>query len=149
MRRAALAAPAILLFLYVSAFADPPVVTVGIVSDGPLARTMLNAEFILAEARNVLGSSLEIKIPDSKRLDGGWTRSGIRTALDCQLADPQVDVVVTLGLVSCYEAAHREPLAKPVIAPIVIDPALQIFLPALYAAWFRVREPTAATAVGK
>jgi outer membrane protein len=125
MRRAALAAPAILLVLCVNALADPKVVTVGIVSDGPLARTMLNAESILAEARNVLGSQLEIRIPDSKRLNGGWTRAGIREALDRQLADREVDVVVTLGLVSCYEAAHRESLAKPVIAPIVIDPSLQ------------------------
>jgi outer membrane protein TolC len=86
---------------------------------------MLRRDFILAEARNVLGTTLDIRIPDEKRLEGGWTREGIRAALDRLLADPEVDVVLALGLVASYEAAHRETLPKPVIAPIVTDPVLQ------------------------
>ncbi|HSC08895.1 MAG TPA: hypothetical protein VLD59_18875, partial [Steroidobacteraceae bacterium] len=100
-------------------------VTIGIVSDGPQERAMLRRDFILAEARNVLGTALDIRIPDEKRLEGGWTREGIRAALDRLLADPEVDIVLALGLVSSYEAAHRESLTKPVIAPIVTDPVLQ------------------------
>jgi outer membrane protein TolC len=100
-------------------------VTIGIVADGPQERAMLRRDFILAEARNVLGTTLDIRIPDEKRLDGGWTREGIRAALDRLLADPEVDVVLALGLVASYEAAHREKLPKPVIAPIVTDPVLQ------------------------
>ena len=100
-------------------------VTIGIVSDGPQERAMLRRDFILAEARSVLGTTLDIRIPDEKRLEGGWTREGIRAALDRLLADPEVDIVLALGLVSSYEAAHRESLAKPVIAPIVTDPVLQ------------------------
>jgi outer membrane protein TolC len=100
-------------------------VTIGIVTDGPQERAMLRRDFILAEARNVLGTTLDIRMPDEKRLEGGWTREGIRAALDRLLADPEVDIVLALGLVSSYEAAHRESLAKPVIAPIVTDPVLQ------------------------
>jgi outer membrane protein TolC len=100
-------------------------VTIGIVADGPQERAMLRRDFILAEARNVLGTTLDIRIPDEKRLEGGWTREGIRAALDRLLADPEVDVVLALGLVASYEAAHRETLPKPVIAPIVTDPVLQ------------------------
>lgn len=97
----------------------------GIVTDGPVARDMLSPEFILSEARAVLGAELVIESPDGKRLNGGWTREGIRAALDRLLADPQVDVVLTLGVLASYEAAHRERLPKPVIAPFVIDPVLQ------------------------
>jgi outer membrane protein TolC len=100
-------------------------VTIGIVADGPQERAMLRRDFILAEARNVLGTTLDIRIPDEKRLEGGWTREGIRRALDRLLADPEVDVVLALGLVASYEAAHRETLPKPVIAPMVTDPVLQ------------------------
>ena len=100
-------------------------VTVGVVADGPQARAMLRRDFILSEARNVLGTTLDIRLPEEKHLDGGYTREGIRAALDRLLADPEVDVVLALGLVASYEAAHREQLPKPVIAPIVTDPVLQ------------------------
>src|SRR5262245_231142 len=126
MRRAAVAIAVILQSLATfQVIAQPTVVTVGTISDGPTARAVLNRDFILNQARSVLGSEIEIRIPDGKVLDGGWTRAGIRAALDRQLADPAVAVVVTVGLVACYEAAHREKLAKPVIAPIVTDPVLQ------------------------
>ena len=126
MRRTALGLAAILQCLAnFQATAQPTVVTVGTISDGPAARAVLGRDFILNQARNLLGADIEVRIPDSKVLDGAWTRAGIRAALDRQLADPDVDVIVTVGLVACYEAAHREKLGKPVIAPIVTDPVLQ------------------------
>ncbi len=126
MRRTILAALAAVTILApdAAAVAASPV-TLGVVADGPQARAMLRRDFILTEARNVLGTTLNIRLPEDKHLDGGWTREGIRAALDRLLADPEVDVVLALGLVASYEAAHRESLAKPVIAPIVTDPVLQ------------------------
>jgi outer membrane protein TolC len=126
MRRTILLALAAVVILAPGpAMAAASSVTIGIVADGPQERAMLRRDFILAEARNVLGTTLDIRIPDEKRLEGGWTREGIRAALDRLLADPEVDVVLALGLVASYEAAHRETLPKPVIAPIVTDPVLQ------------------------
>src|SRR5262245_58525845 len=74
--------------------------TVGVLADGPTARETITPEFILEEARNVMGGALELRFPQVKRLDGGWTQEGIRAGLDRLLADPQVDVVLTLGLVA-------------------------------------------------
>ena len=126
MRRTILAALAAVTVLAPGAAAvAPSTVTLGVVADGPQARAMLRRDFILSEARNVLGTTLDIRIPEDKHVDGGYTREGIRAALDRLLADPQVDVVLALGLVASYEAAHRETLPKPVIAPIVTDPVLQ------------------------
>lgn len=126
MRRTKLAALSILLALGAGLHADAAtVVTIGVVADGPVARAMMQPEFLLAEARNVLGADIEMRFPEDKRLHGSWTREGIRAALDRQLSDPEIDVVLTLGLLSSYEAAHREPLSKPVIAPFVTDPVLQ------------------------
>jgi outer membrane protein TolC len=126
MRRTILAALAAATILAPDAAAvAASSVTLGVVADGPQERAMLRRDFILTEARNVLGTTLDIRIPDEKRLEGGWTRAGIRAALDRLLADPEVDVVLALGLVASYEAAHRESLPKPVIAPIVTDPVLQ------------------------
>jgi outer membrane protein TolC len=125
MQRRNLAALSLLTILAPCIAAAATSVTVGIVGDGPTARSMMDRDFLLGEARHVLGSELEIRLPDEKRLHGAWTREGVRAALDRQLSDPEVDVVLTLGLVASYEAAHREPLSKPVIAPFVTDPVLQ------------------------
>lgn len=98
--------------------------TIGIVTDGAMTRSVMSPAFILSEARSVLGSELVLEIPEDKRFNGGWTRDGIRSALDALLDDPDVDVL-TLGLLSSYEAAHRPVLTKPVIAPFVVGPVLQ------------------------
>ena len=126
MRRTILAALPMVMLLAPGLGADAATqVTIGIVADGPTARAMMTPAFIRDEALNVLGTSLDMRIPEDKRLHGNWTREGIRAALDRHLSDPEVDVVITLGLLASYEAAHREPLSKPVIAPFVTDPVLQ------------------------
>lgn len=126
MRRTMLAALYALMLLVLCLTADAAThVTIGIVADGPAARAIMKPDFLREEARSVLGTELDLRFPEDKRLHGNWTREGIRAALDRQLSDPEVDVVLTLGLLSSYEAAHREPLSKPVIAPFVTDPVLQ------------------------
>ncbi len=52
---------------------------------------------------------------------------GAEAALDRALADREVDVVLTLGILTSQQAARRKSLPKPVIAPLVIDPVLQGF----------------------
>ena len=48
-----------------------------------------------------------------------------RRSLDRALADRDVDVVITLGILTSQQAARAQVLPKPVIAPLVIDPVLQ------------------------
>jgi outer membrane protein len=102
-------------------------VTIGIVTDGPAARELLPISVLQAEADSVLAGDPEIAMPETLRRDGGWTLAGINAALDSLLADPKVDVVLTLGIISSNQAAQRTILAKPVIAPFVADPLLEKF----------------------
>ena len=51
--------------------------------------------------------------------------AGVRAALDRLLADREVDLIVAAGVLASDDACRRGPLAKPVIAPAVIDPELQ------------------------
>ena len=102
-------------------------VRVGIVTDGPTGRQVFSPEMIQREVLNVADANLDITLPETKRFAGDWTRSGVNAALDRALADKGIDIVLPLGLLGSHEAAHRARLAKPVIAPLVIDPILQGF----------------------
>ena len=95
------------------------------VTDGPTVRQMLTAEVIEREIANVAGAGLKIVLPPDKRFAGDWSLEGAAAVLDRALADRDVDVVVTLGILTSQQAARRKSLPKPVIAPQVIDPVLQ------------------------
>jgi outer membrane protein TolC len=103
---------------------DPRVV-VAVLADGPTQMDPLPASLLLEEAGAVLGADTRVEMPERLRRNGGWTIAGINAALDALLADPEVDVVVTIGLISSNQAAHRAALPKPVIAAAVADPLLE------------------------
>lgn len=100
-------------------------VTVGVVLDGPSQRQMLPLALIEQEAAALLQREFSVRFPPAKVLDGGWTIDGIRRAIRALLADPEVDIVITNGLLASHEISRIEKLPKPVIAPIVADPVLQ------------------------
>ena len=86
---------------------------------------MLPVELLRTEAEAILSGDPVLEFPARLQLQGGWTLDGINRALDTLLADPDVDVIITLGLLSSNQAAQRPRLAKPLIAPFVADPALE------------------------
>jgi outer membrane protein len=100
-------------------------IVVAVVADGPTEIDPLPASLLLEEAGAVLGDEIRVEMPERLRRNGGWTIAGINAALDGLLADPEVDVVVAVGLISSNQAAHRASLTKPVIAAAVADPVLE------------------------
>lgn len=98
---------------------------IGVVEDGPLPRPIVSPSQLEQELRQLAGDEFVVTMPPDKRLDGGWTIEGIRGALRQLLEDPDVDIIITTGLISSNEAAKIETLAKPVIALIVADVQLQ------------------------
>jgi len=103
------------------------VVHVALVSDGPAAREPISAALLQAEVVNVIGNDVSIEMPSNKHLVGDWTLEGADAALDRALQDKEVDIVLTLGVLTSHQAAQRSALNKPVIAAAVIDPELQHF----------------------
>lgn len=98
---------------------------IGIVEDGPLPRPNFPMPLLVSEIRGLAGDEFDIVMPDEKRLDGGWTLDGIRSAIGRQLDDPDVDIVVTTGFIASNEIAKIGNLPKPVIAMSVADADLQ------------------------
>ena len=105
MRRAICICLIALSILAWTAFARAQTV-IGIVDDGPLSRPVVEIPRLENEIRGLVGAEFDIRMPDSKRLNGGWSLTGIREALRAQLQDPEVDIVITTGLIASNEAAR-------------------------------------------
>lgn len=100
-------------------------VRVAIVTDGAAGRQVFSVGAIEREIANIASPDTNILLPPESRFAGDWSLDGANAALDKALADKNVDVVITLGILTSQQAARRTSLPKPVIAPLVIDPILQ------------------------
>ncbi len=101
------------------------VVTFGVVIDGPSFYNDSFRTLLRNEIRDLLGSEFDSRFPDGKEVVGDWTRPVIETALQSLLDDPDVDLILTFGVIASQVAAEFGPLPKPVVAPFVLDAKLQ------------------------
>ena len=104
---------------------DLPTVTIGVVMDGPWFRNDEIAALFRTEATALTRLDFDVVFPDDKNLIGDWTVESVRRAIDRLLADTEVDIVVTMGVLASNEAIQRTDLAKPVIAPFIINREFQ------------------------
>jgi len=98
---------------------------VAVVKDGPALRQVLSVATLEREIINVAAPDVRIVLSEDERYTADWSLAGASAALDRALADKDVDVVITLGVLSSQQAARRTSLPKPVIAALAIDPILQ------------------------
>jgi len=101
--------------------------TIGIINDGPRSRSLIPLDSIETEVAALTAGEFDVRFPDDKRLEGDWTLVGAQRVFDRQLADPAIDIIICLGVMTCHVAGRHPDLTKPVIASIVIDPSLQSF----------------------
>jgi len=102
-----------------------PVARIGIVTDGPWARYPEGVDLFKREILELTDGEFNVEFPADQTLDGNWTVSGVNRAIDRLLASRNIDVIIALGHVASNEICKRRKLAKPVIAPFVIDAKLQ------------------------
>lgn len=100
-------------------------VVVGMLIDGPWEQNDEITRTFEQEVVDLTGREFDVTFPESKRVIGDWTVGGVSRGLDGLLADPEVDIVITAGVLGSNEAGHRGVFAKPVIAPFVINAQLQ------------------------
>lgn len=102
-----------------------PVVRIGIVSDGPVARFPHLQAMFKDEIKNVTADEFDVRFPVKSTLIADGTAAGVRRMLDRLLADDRVDLILALGTIASNEACKRRDLVKPVVAPFIVDAALQ------------------------
>lgn len=113
-----------LLICATPSFGAQQQVTVGIVTDGPSLRMDKVISFINEEIQLLTKNEFEVRLQKSKRLDGGWQRKGIESALSRLYKDPEVDIVIALGFGSAAVAVSLEDYPKPTLASVIFNPHL-------------------------
>jgi outer membrane protein TolC len=110
-----------------AAAAVPPAapVRIGFVLDGPWDRNAEVLQLVQSEIRELLDGTHEVRFPGAATIEADWTPPGVSAALDQLLADPEVDIVIALGILASDRACRTPSPAKPLIAPAVIDARLQ------------------------
>jgi outer membrane protein TolC len=114
--------PGIAVFLALStgmtwATDEIPVVRIGIVTDGPIARKENFVDLFRKEIEGITEGIYDIKYPSGTAVDGGWEPDGIARALDGLFERGNVDVVVAVGVGVAAEVCSRDQTTKPVVIP--------------------------------
>lgn len=118
----------LLCVFVIQANAELPVIHVGIVIDGPWDRNVEIRELFQNEILNLTLGEFDVRFPEEKRLEADWTVDGVTHAINQLLSDPDVDLILALGVIASDNVCCRRELPKPVIAPFVIDQDLQAIL---------------------
>ena len=100
---------------------------VALIKDGPTQKEFLSEQSVKQEIADLLGGEFLVSFAGADSTTADWTLAGIRRVIEQNYADPQVDIVVTIGVVSSNEIATRKSFPKPTIAAVTIDPAAQSF----------------------
>lgn len=109
----------------VTVSAQPRIVHVGIVLDGPWARNDELLDIFLREIRALIRTEFDLRFLPRHQLTGDFTEGGIAAAADRLLADPEVDLVLSLGPVASAHIGRMGPLPKPVVAGFVLNPEVE------------------------
>jgi outer membrane protein TolC len=102
-----------------------PIVRIGIVRDGPPGRLPDITPLVKEEILKLTSEEFDVRFPEAKSIEGNWEKGETERSVDKLLADPEVDLVITLGYLATNYVCHKEKLPKPVVAPIVADAKLQ------------------------
>lgn len=103
-----------------------PVVRIGIVRDGPVGtRFGETVRLFQDEILKLTAREFDVRFPSEKNIHGNWNLSEIERAIDRLLADPEVDLIITLGFLASHDVCHRKKLPKPVVAAAIVDAELQ------------------------
>ena len=108
-----------------AASAQEPVVRIGVVIDGPWERNVEIERIIQRELTELMQGEFEFRFPDEARIVGDWSVDTVETSLARLLGDPEVDVVLAMGVIASDRAARLRDIPKPLIAPFIVDAAIQ------------------------
>ena len=98
---------------------------IGVVIDGPWQGNDALIAVIQREVVDLTKGKYDVRFPEDKRLVADWTQAGVKAAVDRALRDPQIHIVMAMGLLAASEVGQRPRLLKPVLAPFVVDAKLQ------------------------
>ncbi|HAQ65834.1 MAG TPA: hypothetical protein DCR43_08295 [Bacteroidales bacterium] len=100
-------------------------VSVAVVYDGPSSVNETFQQQVVREIKSLMAGQVDVVITDISRTTGSWSAASVRAINSRLLADREVDIIVSMGVLASQDMATRKSLAKPVIAGMVINHELQ------------------------
>ena len=100
---------------------NKPVVTVGILTDGPMESYEAMRSLFFNEFKEITAGEFVIRFPQARQLDGQWSLAGIRAGLKTLQNDSEVDLVLVLGLTAARIAVASDGLKKPTFVPFLFN----------------------------
>ncbi len=107
--------------------AELPVVFIGTLVDGPCVELTEFGPLYKDEILTLTEGEFDVRFEARHQVVADWTLAGVEAGGDRLLADPEVDLIVGLGVLASHTFCCRGSLEKPVIAPLVIDVDVQGF----------------------
>ena len=101
-----------------------PEVVVGVVMDGPWVGHEALRSLYELEMHELLDAEFEVRFPADKRRLAEWSLPSVDEDLTALLDDPEVDVVLALGVAASHQSLRRGPLPKPTLAPMMVSTSL-------------------------
>ncbi|MEM9291754.1 MAG: TolC family protein [Acidobacteriota bacterium] len=112
--------------------ADPeaplPKVRIGLVSDGPSVVLEGFSDNLRNEIQTLTEGEFDVEFgaPGGPEVEvGEWTAESVESRVDALLENPEIDLLISLGVLSSHGFCCREELPKPVIASVIVDIELQ------------------------
>jgi len=104
---------------------DPSVVRIGVVLDGPGVDNIHLLERFKNEITGITEGEFKVLFPEKKTITGNWIPEDINNAVTRLLHDPEVDMLLALGIVASHQFCCRFDISKPVVAAFVVDAEVQ------------------------
>lgn len=114
-----------LLLNVLPAHAAEPVIRIGTVCECPGPEAEALHKLLIQEVLTLTKGEFDVRFPADNQLAGEGTLRSVTAAADRLLADPAVDIVVAMDVISTHYLAHRPALPKPVIGAAAVDITLQ------------------------
>ena len=104
-----------------------PVTHVAFLYDGPMGHEYIDRSLINSELEGLLMGEHRVVFLEEKNITADWTVEGVEAAIDKLFSDEEVDLIVTVGLISSTQISFRgyTDIPKPVIASFVLNPEAQ------------------------
>jgi outer membrane protein TolC len=104
-----------------------PIVRIAMVLDGDWELNDSYLGLFRGEILELTRGEFEVQFPENKLILADWTEVSVKKAMDKLLSDPQIDMILAMGIIASHDVASRGDLSKPVIAPFILDAELMGF----------------------
>lgn len=113
------------LFLSGTAWGARQTINIAILSDGQQERANIDSELLKREITDLLQREFDVQFDERYRWIGNWDIARIEAQNEQALADKNIDLVISMGVLGAHYMGSRGNLPKPVVAPFVVNPELQ------------------------